>query len=137
MLNKRSIRCSKSHGAGRLTLLILGATLLVGLGAASPALADHDYRGGSGVSFWANLPLPFLFPLPLPIPVPVPVVHRTTYWNDYRDYDRHEGHYRRHHHDRYYGRHGYRDDHKRYAKHRNGHKRNRHHDGRRNDHRRH
>lgn len=124
MLSKRHLDHSKLRDAVRPTLLILAATLLIGLGAASPALADHDYRGGPTVTFRSGFPLPFLFPLP--VPVPVPVVYRKAYRIDHYDRGHHHVHYRKHHHrdyERGHARHGKRHDHKRYAKHAKRHKR--------------
>jgi len=88
MQSNRDVRDSKPRGAGRLAILILGATVLVGFGAASPALADHDYRDGPRVQFKANLPLP-----PFPFPFPFPVVHKV-YRDDYRHYGHSHAHYR-------------------------------------------
>ena len=66
MLFKRDNLESRSNVRVRITILAVAATLLValiGLGAASPALADHDYRSGPSVEFRAAFPLPLLFPV--------------------------------------------------------------------------
>jgi hypothetical protein len=89
MLIIRDIRDSRTNVRGRLAPLTLAATLLVvliGLGAASPALADHETRRGPSVEFRAAFPFPLLFG--------VPVVHTTSYRDRHYDRGLHYGHYR-------------------------------------------
>lgn len=80
MQSNRDVQDSKPRGASRLAMLILGATVLLGFGAASPALADQDHRDFPRVQFMAKLPLP-----PLPFPFPFPVFHKIDR-DDYRHY---------------------------------------------------
>lgn len=127
---------SKALSAPHRAALLLSTMLLVGLGAASPALADHGYRNGPGVVIQAGFPLPFLFPLPIPVPVPVPVfrvpvVRQPYYGGGHHVHGRNCGHYRGY--DRRYyrgaayrgdwddhgkrGRHGKHDKHNKHKKH--------------------
>jgi hypothetical protein len=89
MLINRDIRDSRTNVRGRFAPLTMAATLLVvliGLGAASPALADHETRRGPSVEFRAAFPLPLLFS--------VPVIHTASYRERHYDRGLHHGHYR-------------------------------------------
>jgi hypothetical protein len=119
MTSMRNHLESNAFGRARRAGLLLFAILAVGLGTASPALADHGYRNGPSVVFRAGFPLPFLFPLPVPVPVPVPflavpVVRQPYYGGGQHVHGRRCGHYRGHYrgYDRraYYRGNGYRDD---------------------------
>jgi len=115
MLFKRNNLNSRSNVRVRIARLTVAATLLValiGFGATSPALADHDYRSGPSVEFRAAFPLPLLFPFR--------VVHTAPYRADHRDRGHHYGF--SHDHDRWndyrgHARFGERKRHGRAAKH--------------------